>query len=438
MINSFAHGGTTYLLRSTALVMQAFAKVKPIAVPPRTEAGGRDDTQGSLADEPGAAQQKSIRATPFVWRDAASIPRRDWIYGQHLIRRYVSLTAAPGAAGKSSLLIADGLALVIGRDLIGTPVYDGPKRVWLWNLEDPRDELERRIAATMFRHHVQPEDIGDRLFLDSGRDQELCLARQDRSGTTIIEPVVDALVAELLARRIDVLVIDPFVSSHAVCENDNGAIDAVAKAWGRVAERANCAIELVHHLRKLGGAEATAESARGAVALINAARSCRVLNRMTGEEAIKAGLPGPQGYFRSFDDKANLAPAPADCDWFHLDSVTLPNGDNVGVVVLWQWPNALDGLTVADLAAVQEAIQGKNYRKDPLAKNWVGNVIADVLVIDIGDKGMRSRVAELVKTWTKAGALTVGSAIDPADRKPHPVINVGTWARPVGSDCGGA
>lgn len=351
-----------------------------------------------------------IRASPFICRDPASIPRREWLYGRHLIRRFVSLTVAPGATGKSSLLIGDALALVTDRDLIGTPVYDGPKRVWVWNLEDPRDELERRIVATMFRHHVQPEDIGDRLFLDSGRDQELCIARQDRNGATVLEPVVDALVAELVARRIDVLIIDPFVSSHSVSENDNGAIDAVAKTWGKVAERAGCAIELVHHLRKLGGAEATAESARGAVALTAAARSCRVLQGMTGEEAVRAGLPGPQGFFRAIDGKPNLAPAPAASDWYHLDSVTLPNGDNVGVVVPWQWPNALDGLTVADLAAVQEAISGKNYREDPRAKNWVGHAIADVLILDLADRAMRSKVAELVKTWIKAGALTVGSA----------------------------
>jgi RecA-family ATPase len=64
--------------------------------------------------------------------------------------------------------------------------------------------------------------------------------------------VVEALVAELIARNVDVLVIDPFVSSHGVNENDNSAIDAVAKTWARIAKRANCAIVLVHHSRKLG------------------------------------------------------------------------------------------------------------------------------------------------------------------------------------------
>ena len=37
----------------------------------------------------------------------------------------------------------------------------------------------------------------------------------------------------------DVLIIDPFVSSHEVPENDNGAMDRIVKEWGRVAQRGN-------------------------------------------------------------------------------------------------------------------------------------------------------------------------------------------------------
>jgi RecA-family ATPase len=82
-------------------------------------------------------------------------------------------------------------------------------------------------------------------------------------------------------RKIDVLTIDPFVSSHEVSENDNRAIDAVVKAWGRLADECNCSINLVHHVRKGNGTEANADSARGAKALVDAARSVIVFNRMT-------------------------------------------------------------------------------------------------------------------------------------------------------------
>ena len=68
----------------------------------------------------------------------------------------------------------------------------------------------------------------------------------------IVRPVVDALVAEIIGQKIDVIVIDPFVSCHEVPENDNTAQDMVVKEWGRVAERGNCAVHLVDHTRKMG------------------------------------------------------------------------------------------------------------------------------------------------------------------------------------------
>ena len=87
----------------------------------------------------------------------------------------------------------------------------------------------------------------------------------------------------------DVVIADPFISSHQVTENDNNAIDMVVKEWGRVAELGNCAVRLTHHARK-GEQEITAESGRGASALIAAARCVRVFNRMSKEEADKAGI----------------------------------------------------------------------------------------------------------------------------------------------------
>ena len=45
-----------------------------------------------------------------------------------------------------------------------------------------------------------------------------------------------------------------------------------------IADATNTAIDLAHHSRKTGGAEVTMEDGRGAVVLLNAARSVRVLS----------------------------------------------------------------------------------------------------------------------------------------------------------------
>lgn len=57
--------------------------------------------------------------TEFSWRDPSTIPPRPWLYGQHLIRKQVSVTVAPGGVGKSSLTICEALAMVSGRELLG-------------------------------------------------------------------------------------------------------------------------------------------------------------------------------------------------------------------------------------------------------------------------------------------------------------------------------
>src|SRR5689334_14262923 len=82
-----------------------------------------------------ARDWRPIRATPFKWTDPSKLPLRKWLYGRHLIRRFVSATVAPGGFGKSSLIMAEALAMVSGRALMGDQPA-GALRVWQCNLED--------------------------------------------------------------------------------------------------------------------------------------------------------------------------------------------------------------------------------------------------------------------------------------------------------------
>lgn len=371
--------------------------------------------------------------TPFRWRDPATIPPREWLYGHHLSRKYISTTSGPGGMGKTSLLIADGLSLVTARDLAGTSVYGGPKRVWFWS-EDPKDEAERRIGAAMDHFGIRPEDVEGRLFIESFRTTPLCIVRANQKGLETVEPAVKALVDAILRLKIDVLIIDPFVRTHQVSENDNVAINAVAAEWCNVADRSNCAIELAHHTKKLGGEEANSESLRGAKALVDAARSNRVLNRMTKEEAERAGLTTHTSHFNVYDDKNNMMPRAEAKDWFEFIGVDLGNAtderpsDNVGVAVPWQWPNALDGVTVADLVRVQHAIHGKNLRESAQANDWVGHVVAQVLGLNTQVATEKAKVKGLLRTWTKGGSLVVDREFKDGKGRPRPVVEVGKWA----------
>lgn len=231
-------------------------------------------------DQPARGANNVIRATPYEWRDPASIAKREWLYGYLLVRKFVSATVSPGGVGKSSLIVAEALAAVSGKDLLGVAPRER-LRVWLWNLEDPQEETERKVQATALHYGLCPDDIADRLYADSGRDQPLVIATTGRNGAMIARPVVEGLISEIKARRIDVVVIDPFVSSHEVGENDNTAMDIIVKEWGKVAQRSNCAVHLVHHTRKMTGVETevTTDSSRGGKALTDGCRVVRAVSR---------------------------------------------------------------------------------------------------------------------------------------------------------------
>lgn len=379
----------------------------------------------------------AIRATPYVYRDPATIPVRQWVYGKHLIRKFLSTTVAPGAVGKSSLVLVEAIAMVTGRPLLGVPV---PKRlrVWYFNGEDPLEEIERRVAAICLHYEIDPRELEGRLFLDSGRTTSIILATRTKDGVKLVEPLIEELVNQIGANLIDVLVIDPFVSSHRISENSNDEIDLVAKAWNRVAEGGDAAVELVHHVRKGQGTagEYTVEDGRGAVALLAAARSARVLNPMTKDEAERAGLASHRGYFRVDNGKANLAPPPDRSEWFHLTPVSLGNGpaglvddsDHVAVVEPWEWPDAFAGIEVRDLLAAQtEVMAGGPWRQSPQSPQWIGIPIARALRLDPNSKTDRQRIGRLLKTWTTNGMFVTVDGLD-HNRQTRTFVEVGTLA----------
>lgn len=389
----------------------------------------REDAEPVQAEAPEPEPDGPIHATPFKWMDPTTIPRREYAFGQHYIRKYVSVTVSPGGLGKTSNSIVEALAMASGRDLTGTKP-ENRMRVWLFNAEDPRDEMERRIMAACLHFNLKPEDINGYLFLDSGREQELVIAKEDkRSGVTLQIPIIEAIVGQIERNKIDVLIIDPFISTHGVNENDNGAIDKVAKLWAQIADYTNCSIDVVHHLRKVADREATVEDARGAVSLIGAARSVRVLNRMSDEQATAAGLNPMDrfGYFSIAYGKSNLAPMSHKLDWRKLEGVGLGNGtgltkqqDFAPVVTSWHWPSSesiADGLTSDQMKLLCVSLDSSNYKAAHNAKPWAGEAVAYALGLDADDPGQRKRAAQVLKALLKEGRLVEARERDPINRK---------------------
>lgn len=265
-----------------------------------------------------------------------NVPKREVILGTRYVKKYVTVTAGPGGSGKSMLVMLEALAVATGRNLTGVePTITG--KVLIYNTEDPIDEIVRRLTAMCLHHGIPWKEIEGRVAIKSGRDRPLIIAKDNGGAGATTEIDATRLRDVIKDEGFLLVVLDPFVGTHRVNENDNNAIALVATTLSAIADTAGCAISLVHHTRKRAKSETVAgdvDFARGASALPNAARVVSTVTGMGGTDEKKFGLPEGNSiwYLRLDSAKGNLAPPAAYAEWYRKVSVLLPNGDSVGTI----------------------------------------------------------------------------------------------------------
>ena len=319
------------------------------------EAEKRDAPAGE-SPGPQAAARRVLVLRPFIPFDPATLPPREWLYGKHYQRRTVSLTAGPGGMGKSSLVLVEAIAMATARNLLGEQPTER-LRVWLHNGEDPLEEINRRIAAICLHHGIPQEELRGQLWITSGKEFPLRVAN-GYSNLKIDTVLVRQISGAIKENQIDVADFDPLVTLHSVSEGDPGKMDAVIRIFADLADEHDASIELNHHVRKpAAGMEADHDvfDIRGVMAISDATRAARVLNRMNKADAENAGIGDVerQSYFRVDRAKGNYSLAQASV-WRRFVEVTLPNptADSVGVVEAWEFPG--QGVSTPKKAAADQ------------------------------------------------------------------------------------
>ena len=159
-----------------------------------------------------------------------------------------------------------------------------------------------------------------------------------------------ALAAKLertiVKRKIDIVMLDPFIKSHGLAENDNNGIDAVAQILTDLCIKYDIAVDVPHHMAKGAADPGNANRGRGASALKDALRLVRTATVMTPEEAKALGWAKSSAarLIRLDDAKLNIAPM-NEAKWFRLVGIDIdnatelyPSGDNVQTVEVWNPP----------------------------------------------------------------------------------------------------
>ena len=169
----------------------------------------------------------------------------------------ISVTAAPGAAGKSTLLMAEELSIAYGIDLLGKkdmpgfrgatpekleggykhPLIQGPHTVWTMYLEDDRLEHKRRLLAALEFHGLDSSALdADRYIATYNNESPVKIAESTKNGITIAEPLIDDIRYFVKHNWVKVLTVDPYVQCHELNENSNPEMNRVAAVWRDIAQ----------------------------------------------------------------------------------------------------------------------------------------------------------------------------------------------------------
>ena len=265
---------------------------------------------------------------------------------------------------------------------------------------------------------------------------QITLAAEGRDGLITNDELLAFMIRKIKENKIGVVILDPFVSAHLVNENNNGSVQAVVAMLRKMARDTNASVQLVHHIRKGNGDDATIDSVRGAGSLIGAARAARVINRITPEDAMALGVDEQQarGIFRIDDGKANLAPPADKAVYRRMQSVEIANGEHIGVATEFKLPDLFDGVTTKNLYNVQRMVgtaenDNDPYKQDIRAGRWIGIAVAEELDLDLEKPGDKARAKAIAKQWVQSGSLKVEKIADKRSGRDVPCIVVGDWVK---------
>lgn len=272
------------------------------------------------------------------------LPPRPHVLRGIMVRGEVTALLAAGGVGKSLLGLVAAVHLALGRPFLGHENCVGPAKSVIYNAEDSLAEMSMRLHAICTVMQVPFEQVQPFIRLISGkRDRQANVQgvrlrlvtggqnpeRNDEAVRSLIEIARDPDVA--------MVSLDPLNKLHTCNGSDNIAMTFVMDVLEFVAEEADVALLISHHISKPSTGRRTAgnaDASQGAAAVVNGARTVLTLAAPEDEDAARYALrPQERHLLIRLDGAKNnrglLGPDPV---WLRKVGVKLWNGEDVGAL----------------------------------------------------------------------------------------------------------
>lgn len=306
-----------------------------------------------------------------AWEFGNAIPEnqikaRDWIMHRLLLRQALTALVATGSAGKTTLLLTLAALGAAGRALHEKMLCPKPFRSVIYDAEEPREELSRRLAAVCAVLKLDWRQVSQQIMLLGMDDVDFSLASGSPGQWTQHTALVEQLVAVASAPDVGLVGIGPLNKLSPLDVSDNTAMAWLMKLMGQIAVRADVALLFTHHTSKdadkRGDADVSAASALGAQSIISSVRIAYTMAPLSEDDMLDQRIaPEDAGrYVRLNDSKMNLTLKGSSPVVLHRAEHRLLSGDLIGALEPFHRvqdtnETAIVARAIHDLMGVQES-----------------------------------------------------------------------------------
>lgn len=252
---------------------------------------------------------------PIDWPDGP-IPKTPWVVNHLIPGVDVTTLGGDGGSGKTMAALQLSAALARGApDWLGHAINPGP--VVFLSVEEPQDEIRRRIARIAYRQGFERGDLENLHFWFPSNLGDCTFATPGHGGVMQATPLFRQIEAAVFELKPSLVVLDNVAAVFAGNQNDRVMVRTFVNLFRGMARASGAAILLLDHPSLSGLTNGTGRG--GNMDWRNSVRAALVMEAVEGDDQARRG-----GVLKCV--KSNYAPlaAPINLEW--VDGVLSPEG----------------------------------------------------------------------------------------------------------------